>query len=297
MSKPSLKEDIKDLIKVGGIVGALLPLIATVPITGLPAFGWWVVGEIQKQLETQLEPARHIGEVFLMTAPLTAALGLIGIGVLRGWFTKLWAFLMALGFTLVITAMIGNALGLLSTAEIKDLVGQIPKGPGIPEWTGFQLALGSMMAYEKLYGPRLFYASLAVGAFLGWAWGAKILARFNDRPVLMDHFAGYIVFLAVVPIVALLPIAAYFQPAPPPPELKKPWETSPSWFTNPPKLNPLAPKISPFVIPSLPEERAKSMLEPKTHPDLRRMQSIEEIMKSGTERFKGESIPPSVQGP
>jgi len=125
-----------------------------------------------------LGPAVPIWKAFVATAPLTTAVAVIGVGVIRGRIDGVWSFLFAVAAALLVTAGIGHWLGLAGWIDLFDLWEEFPSN-----LFGFLLAvsLAFLENYWRIYGPQLFASSLVVGLFLAWAWGAKILPHVDRK--------------------------------------------------------------------------------------------------------------------
>jgi len=86
--------------------------------------------------------------------------------------------------TLGLTSWIGNQLNLPGTVPIewwKLLLWPvyIILSPG---------TVGRLIdGYYNFYGPVRFFSSIAVGVFLAWFWGTRILPRFEDKVVVTEE--------------------------------------------------------------------------------------------------------------
>jgi hypothetical protein len=167
IAPPTFGEDLAQIAKVAGGVGFALSLISI----GLPAILAWIT--------EYLGPAVPIWKAFVATAPLTTAVAIIGVGVLRGRIDGLWSFLFAAAGTLLATAGIGHLLGMAGWIDLFDMWEEFPSNI-----FGFlaAVALAFLENYWRIYGPQMFASSLVVGLFLAWAWGAKILPHLDRLP-------------------------------------------------------------------------------------------------------------------
>jgi len=145
---------------MAGVVATVLSVISL----GLPAVIAWIT--------ERLGPAIPIWKAFAMTAPLTLAVALIGVGLVRGWIDGVFPFVFSVAGALAATAGLGHLLGLGGWVDLAAVWRDLPSGVlDLP----IAVALLFLQNYWKLYGPQQFASSLVVGAFLAWAWGAKIL--------------------------------------------------------------------------------------------------------------------------
>jgi len=161
---PTFRQDLSQVAKAAGGVGVVLSMLSI----GLPAILAWIT--------EHLGPAIPIWKAFVATAPLTTAVAVIGVGVLRGRIDGLWSFLFAVAGTLLVTAGIGHLLGLAGWIDLFDMWEEFPSNI-----FGFLVAVSYAFLenYWRIYGPQMFASSLVVGGFLAWAWGAKILPHLD----------------------------------------------------------------------------------------------------------------------
>lgn len=147
-------------------VGFWVALLVSAPALGLPG----LISELlhAKELLTLWSLVRA-------TAPLTAAVAVIGVVVVRRWMSIYQLSVFAPAALLATTAL-GRAWGLRG----------IPAANNVPFWTTLNgSGLARMLkSYFDLYGPTAFGSALLVGAFLAWVWGVKLwpyLARGSRR--------------------------------------------------------------------------------------------------------------------
>jgi hypothetical protein len=166
VAPPTLRQDLSLVFKMAGSVAVVLSMISV----GLPAILAWIT--------EHLGPAIPIWKAFVATAPLTTAVAVIGVGVLRGRIDGPWSFLFACAATLMLTAGIGHFLGLAGWIDLFDMWEQFPSNI-----FGFLVAVSYAFLenYARIYGPQLFASSLVVGLFLAWAWGLKILPHLDRK--------------------------------------------------------------------------------------------------------------------
>lgn len=113
--------------------------------------------------------------------PLTLAITLFGVAVLRDWIgltSDINSFLIVALFlllSLLATTSIGYLFGLDTGVSISEALDKIRIKY---KWIGVLSFLGNILiAYAKAYGLWNFISSLAVGGFLAWAWAHKILPQ------------------------------------------------------------------------------------------------------------------------
>jgi hypothetical protein len=166
IAPPTFREDLGKVATAAGSVAVILSMISM----GLPAILAWIT--------EHLGPAIPIWKAFVATAPLTTAVAVIGVGVIRGRIDGVWTFLFAVAGTLLLTAGIGHWLGLAGWIDLFDMWEEFPSNI-----FGFLVAVSYAFLenYWRIYGPQLFASSLVVGLFLAWAWGAKILPHLDRK--------------------------------------------------------------------------------------------------------------------
>lgn len=123
------------------------------------------------------ENLREIGDatllrVFLQTAPLTIAVILITLAIMRKWWAEAASTLFFAAVVLFLSVMAGSWFGGL---------GHLPAMQG-NLGTVFFRALG---VYWRAYGPSLFFSSLMLGVFLAWTlqndWPGELVQRLKGR--------------------------------------------------------------------------------------------------------------------
>ena len=166
IAPPTFREDLGKIATAAGSVAVILSMLSM----GLPAILAWIT--------EHLGPAIPIWKAFVATAPLTTAVAVIGVGVIRGRIDGVWSFLFAVAGTLLVTAGIGHWLGLAGWIDLFDMWEAFPSNV-----FGFLVAVSFTFLenYWRIYGPQLFASSLVVGLFLAWAWGAKILPHIDRQ--------------------------------------------------------------------------------------------------------------------
>ncbi len=171
-SRGDLKKDIADIRNVAWWVVALLtaPVLPTV-ITGLTS-----------RPRAGMDEAAKLLDIFLRTFPLCLGAAIDSAILFYAVEHKLmpkekdkegqmrfWGFLIVV---LGLSAVIGNALGLSAPVTIPDPTDKRAGGHLFARalWFGGRL----LWNYFVLYGPQMFFSSLVVGAFMGWAGALKL---------------------------------------------------------------------------------------------------------------------------
>ncbi len=161
-SHPTWKQDLDDVRKVGFWVALFISL----PSLAVPA----LIGSVLEPGKVGVEGITTIWQVIVLTAPLTAAVAIVGAVAARGQLTG-YPLVAFSTIVLGIATLLGNMLGISAGVQ--------------PPWENMSdgaYAIFTKMVsnYYKAYGPWTFISSLVVGGFLAWVWSEKV------RP----HLAG-----------------------------------------------------------------------------------------------------------
>jgi hypothetical protein len=180
-TKGNLAEDWQDVRRAGFRVWVAITLIAAPTLPTL-------VTVTTSERRAGMDEAQAILQVFLLTFPLTLGVAIDTFILLllakydafpndraKGGGPYNGQMMLFGGLTLIfaLSASLGNWLGMgvgsveMPKAEIK----------GHP-MTWLNWLLGLLKNYFVLYGPQLFFSSLIVGAFTGWATAMKLLPNF-----------------------------------------------------------------------------------------------------------------------
>jgi len=124
-----------------------------------------------------LDQAQVLGQVFLLTFPLSIGVAidtaiLLLVGKHNAWpkaEQDKWFFWGAIACVFIVSALVGNWAGL---SAIPDVIPEKVKGG---KFAPFIMAGQLLQTYFILYGPQLFFSSVAVGGFAGWAFSMKIV--------------------------------------------------------------------------------------------------------------------------
>jgi hypothetical protein len=177
-TKGNLADDWQDVQRAGFRAWAAITLIAA---PTLPT----IVTVMTSERRAGMDEAQAILQIFLLTFPLTLGVAIDAFILLllakcdalpddraRGEGPYTGQMMLFGGLVLIfgLSALLGNWLGMgvgpveMPKAEIK----------GHPmSWVNW--LLGLLTNYFVLYGPQLFFSSLVVGAFTGWATAMKLL--------------------------------------------------------------------------------------------------------------------------
>jgi hypothetical protein len=200
-NKGSFWKDLKDVRTVGGWVGTALTVISVLSL-GLPG--------IVKFLTDKLSETIEFWKSILVTAPLTAAIAVIGVCLLRKWLRDWrWLLLFSVG-TVAAASWLASCFDNPGAIDLYS-VWNAYSGASWPRL----IIVGVAVLYTFLqhawvaYGGTGYYSSLAVGGFLAWAWGAKILPHLQaeKRPVSDSGIGALGVMLVGI---GLVPVALYF---------------------------------------------------------------------------------------
>jgi hypothetical protein len=151
VAPPTFVSDLKEVQHYGSLV----LLFASIPALGLP-------GLVAKLLH--VDEVLGLWQLIVATAPLTAAVAVVGIAILSGKYgTGELAF--GAGVALLGSLFLGEVLGQQSPIRGVHL-GNLPE-------TIFKILVG----YFRIYGVWSFATSFVVGGFLAWAWSKKFWPR------------------------------------------------------------------------------------------------------------------------
>jgi len=144
-------------------------LFVSLPTLTLPA----IITKLLDPGDVGAEDVAAVGEIVGVTAPLTAAVAIIAVAVIREWFDNGW----------VITLFAAATLALTSAASARWGIGQaIDMGAVWENAGGISSFVTDMFGeYLSIYGGWPFVCSLVVGGFLGWAWAMRILPYLRQR--------------------------------------------------------------------------------------------------------------------
>jgi zinc-ribbon domain len=180
-SKSKLTQDIEDV----KTVGAWLAFFITLPTLAVPAV---ISTLLDNPGQFDEEAIKILWDTFLLTAPLTCAIALIGI-----WITPIIEKYSSNDQTPTYSATLGIGIGILFSlwlaAQISQSLLNI-QGVDVVTITSNTNASGPLkiwmslwnifVEYFRLYGFHKFLSSCAIGVFLGWIWNSKILAYFRN---------------------------------------------------------------------------------------------------------------------
>ncbi len=165
---PSWKQDLSQIKKVGLWVA----LLVSIPALGIP-------GILAKLLK--LEEILALWQVIVLTAPLTAAIAVVGVVVLRPPKEDYWAVIWLLPcLTLFLTTLLSRFLGFGLAIDPSATFFRESGGP--TKWFFRMVA-----AYYALYGFWSFASSILVGGFLAWVWAEKVLPRLESQEARSDQ--------------------------------------------------------------------------------------------------------------
>jgi hypothetical protein len=200
-NKGSFWNDLKDVRTVGGWVGTALTVISVLSL-GLPG--------VIKFLTDKLSETIEFWQSILVTAPLTAAIAVIGVCLLRKWLRDWrWLLLFSVG-TVAAASWLASCFDNPGAIDLYS-VWNAYSGASWPSL----IIVGVAVLYTFLqhawvaYGGTGYYSALVVGGFLAWAWGAKILPHLQaeKRPVSDSGVGALGVMLAGI---SLVPVGLYF---------------------------------------------------------------------------------------
>jgi hypothetical protein len=133
--------------------------------------------ELKAVLNGSMGPkeAVAIWDVLVLTAPFTAAVALIVICALRGWFgpDDLMGIVYFGAFILFMTTIAAQSLRIGARVEIQE-VSPIHFAP-------FSWMIDLGYSYWQVYTPWMFFSSTALGGFLAWIWATKIMPRWSGE--------------------------------------------------------------------------------------------------------------------
>ncbi len=168
-ARPSWRDEVATISNVMGWVALALvaPSLAG-PVLLVKAVSL-AAGVVGNPVQSTLDDASVLATAAFATAPLTAAVALVGLAVLRQWVTNLLQFVVVAAAGLLVPAL---AAGLVDTMFARRLATITLRGNPlevIAQLVGF---------YVQLYGAPYVIAGGVVGGFLAWAWARHILPHF-----------------------------------------------------------------------------------------------------------------------
>lgn len=159
-NKRDVKQDVADIRRVGFWIA----LFVTLPTLTVPALAEKLLAPGQ----FGLDEARSLWEVFSLTAPLTAAFAIFGVGLARDWFTNGYVTVVVAGAIVAATTVMANALSFGAGVSVADVLYASNYHP-------IQFAQNMVVRYYEIYGFWSFMSSLVMGGFLAWIWAEKAL--------------------------------------------------------------------------------------------------------------------------
>jgi hypothetical protein len=156
-SQPIWKSDFDDVRRVGFWVCLFISL----PALGVPV----LLGKILEPGKLGVEEALSVWSLVKITAPLTVASAIVGIAVLRNWFTSLLPLSGFAAVMLIVATALSYNLGIGTSF---DPFKTMPSGPL------HHILIRMLGRYYELYSPWAFISSLVVGGFLAWVWVKKL---------------------------------------------------------------------------------------------------------------------------
>lgn len=136
----------EEINRMGSLVAIV---IATLTLGGQAVFLKLVKGDVSEA------SADTLLQVFLQTTPLTLAVMLVGVAVVRDWVD---------GF---LQTILLSAVALLVSLHLGSWLGGLGQPPAM-ENSVLGVVFGATVFYWKIYGASLFISSLVLGAFLAW---------------------------------------------------------------------------------------------------------------------------------
>jgi hypothetical protein len=176
--KNKLTQDIEDIKTVGG----WLAFFITLPTLAVPSV---ISTLLDNPGQFNEEAIKVLWDTFLLTAPLTCAIALIGIwatpiavknqeptnstilGMGAGILFSLWLAAQISQFLLNIQGV--DVVAIISGTNASSLSQKI-----------FMSLWNISVEYFQLYGFHKFLSSCALGVFLGWIWNSKIVSYFRN---------------------------------------------------------------------------------------------------------------------
>jgi hypothetical protein len=157
-----------------------------VALVSLPSLPTIITGLTSRQ-HAGIEEGVKLLQIFLFTFPLTIGVAICTIIFIFWHFSKwerdtiqLHNLLLIMFAILGVSAWVGNKLGLgVHPVDIPSSHG------GSLKTYLINLGIGLLFNYLSLYGPQMFFSSILVGIYMGWAFTMKLLPHliiyFNNR--------------------------------------------------------------------------------------------------------------------
>lgn len=207
----TLRQEIADV----GKAGFWLWLFISLPGLTIPA----IIAKVILPGSAGATEIQAIGELLVLTMPLTLAITLFSLAILRDWIGYLdtnyfLALALFLLFPLLATTVTSNFFGLDAGVSISEA---LTKTHGGGKFALFMFLGNILIAYAKAYGLWNFISSLAVGGFLAWAWSQKILPHLlrentlEERANLSIPLYKWLIPIAFVLFLAFIPLAFEFM--------------------------------------------------------------------------------------
>jgi len=171
-ARPSFREDFDTISKVMGWValGLVAPSLAG-PVLLVKAVSL-AAGVGGNPVQSTLDDAGVLWEAALRTAPLTAAVAIMGIAVLRKWFANPLQMVMVAAVALLCTTLAAGFVDSAFTTRFARIM------PARLSGNPFEFIVQLVGIYVTLYGARYVIAGGVVGGFLAWAWACRLLPHF-----------------------------------------------------------------------------------------------------------------------
>lgn len=165
-NKRNMKQDVADVRRVGFWVA----LFVTLPTLTVPALAEKLLAPGQ----LGFAEARSLWEVFSLTAPLTAAFAIFGVGLARDWFTNGYVTVIVAGAIIAATTVIANALSFGAGVSVTDVLYASNYHP-------IHFAQNLVVRYYEIYGFWSFMSAVVMGGFLAWIWAEKVLPYLSEN--------------------------------------------------------------------------------------------------------------------
>jgi hypothetical protein len=177
-SKSKITQDIEDI----KTVGAWLAFFITLPTLAVPAV---ISTLLDNPGQFDEEAIKILWETFLLTAPLTCAIALIGVWItpiIEKYSSPTYSVMSGIGigalFSLWLAAQISQSLLNIQGVDIVTTISSTNASGPLKIWMSLW---NIFVEYFRLYGFQKFLSSCAIGIFLGWIWNSKILPYFRIR--------------------------------------------------------------------------------------------------------------------
>ena len=179
-SKSKITQDIEDI----KTAGAWLAFFITLPTLAVPAV---ISTLLDNPGQFDEEAIKILWETFLLTAPLTCAIALIGVWITPiieniekySSHTNLFMSVIGIGtlFSLWLAAQISQSLLNIQGVDVVTITSSTNASGPLKIWMSLW---NIFVEYFRLYGFQKFLSSCAIGIFLGWIWNSKILPYFRN---------------------------------------------------------------------------------------------------------------------